>query len=153
MKEKAPTLSFQCPKLWQDMPGSETKRFCEECGHHVQNLSLLGEEERNELLQRARTERICGRYVQDLDGNLITADSEAGLSAKIRALRLAAIASGAVALASCSKESEPQPVGIICAPNEDHDESAIPTTGPTSPPNPDGILGGLLKKEPTDNKE
>ena len=88
--EKAPTLSFQCPKLWQDMPGSETKRFCDECGHHVQNLSLLGEEARNQLLQRAKTERICGTYVQDLQGNLITADSPELLYAKSVALRLAA---------------------------------------------------------------
>jgi hypothetical protein len=39
--EKAPTLSFQCPKLWQDMPGSEKTRFCDQCGHSVKNLSLL----------------------------------------------------------------------------------------------------------------
>lgn len=153
MKDKAPILSFQCPKLWRDMPGSETKRFCEECRHQVQNLSLLSEEERSELFQRAKTERVCGTYYRDLDGNLVTADSEASLTVKIRALRLAAFAGSAVALASCAKEEEPQLVGLICAPDENHEEPAMPATGPTSPPHPDGLLGDFSKKESSPPKE
>ncbi|MDA7930515.1 hypothetical protein N9062_02905 [Akkermansiaceae bacterium] len=155
MKDNAPTLSFQCPKLWRDMPGLETKRFCEECGHHVRNLSLLDREVRNELLQRAKTERICGAYHQDLDGNLVTAKSQEDLVAKIRALRLTAIASGALALslASYAKKEEPQIVGIICPPGDDRDKAAPPTMGPSEPPTPSGVLGDLTNDNAKSTKE
>lgn len=121
--EKAPRLAFECPKLWQDMPGSEEKRFCEVCGHHVHNLSLMSDAARKELLQRSRSERICGIYFEDLSGNLITGKSEVELIRKKRALRLTAIASGAIALSSCSgsDDSKDQDIplpGIICLPED-----------------------------------
>ncbi len=157
MSDKAPTLSFQCPKLWQDMTGSETKRFCEECGHHVQNLSLLGNEAKNEILERAKTEKICVTYFLDLEGKLISDVSEESLAAKIRALRLAAIASGALALASCSEEEKApvQAVGLIEAPTELPDDrgSDVPITGPSEPPKPDGVLDGLMDNNEKSTKK
>ncbi len=48
-----PKLSFACPLPWQNMTGSERAKFCEQCGHHVANFSLLTADERKALLQRA----------------------------------------------------------------------------------------------------
>ena len=56
--EPLPKLSFVCPMPWQDMTGDERRKFCTQCGHNVQNLSLLAHEERLALLERTKTERI-----------------------------------------------------------------------------------------------
>lgn len=99
-EEKAPTLSFQCPKLLTDMPGSEKECFCDTCGHSVRNLSLMSNSERKEVWEQAKHERVCGIYFEDLYGNLVTAETEAQLIDKMKTLRLAALASGALALSA-----------------------------------------------------
>lgn len=132
-QEKAPTLSFQCPKLWQNMPGSETERFCDSCGHQVQNLSLLSKEERADLINNSSEQRICGVYHQDLNGNLITANSQDELTRKIKAIRLAAIAAGSLALASCGSS-----------------EKETDTPPPNKPVPLDGMVLGYLCPLPTE---
>jgi len=122
--ENAPELVFECPRLWESMPGSEESRFCDSCGHQVYNLSLLSPQERAQLLARSRKERVCATFCQDLEGRLITANSAQELSAKLKTARLAALAAGSLALSACSRhepdhgESIPLP-GIICAPEEE----------------------------------
>lgn len=112
-------MSFACPKLWESMEGSQTSRFCEACGHDVHNLSLLDRETRARLMEKAKTGRVCGIYFEDLEGNLVTAESESDLLKKIRLIRRAAIAAGALALSSCGTRKEEIPLlGVICPPEE-----------------------------------
>ena len=133
-KEKAPQLTFECPKLWNSMPGSETERFCDMCQHTVHNLSLLSESERNALIAKSANERVCGTFSKDLSGNLISAGSQEELSRKAKAARLAAIAAGSIALVSCASQdldldtsnSHPdsadrhfETLGMICPPSEE----------------------------------
>ena len=119
MREKAPELSFQCPKLWESFAGSDTKRFCEACGHNVHNLSRLSESGRKALIEKSKQERVCVAYYQNLAGDLLPNPPED--KKKRSTIRLAAVAAGAIALSSCT--SEPQghdrmTVGMICPPEE-----------------------------------
>lgn len=116
MKEKAPVQTYACPKLWESMEGSETTRFCESCGHHVHNLSLLDPETRRQLLAKSRSERVCGIFFKDLEGNLVTAESESELAKKMRLIRRAAITAGAIALSSCASRKEEIPLPGIYIP-------------------------------------
>lgn len=164
MTEKAPTLSFQCPKLWQNLSGSEKSRFCEACGHDVQNLSLMTRSEREALLQRAKTERVCGTYSQDLEGNLVTARSSRELALKLRTIQIAAATSGGLALASCAdKTTGPQPVrppgssqkqvvGYLCPPEEEK-SSPIYRTGPGKNAQSGGPLETLMNQKPEPTSE
>jgi hypothetical protein len=120
---------------------------------------------RQELLERAKTEKVCGTYYKDLDGKLVTADSEESLASKVGALRLAAIASGAVAIASCADKTEQrEPVrpigsehrqlwGYICPPETNHKDAKLPITGPREPPQPNGILDELGEKQTSSENE
>jgi hypothetical protein len=54
-----PTLF--CPKPWEEMPGSEIRRFCTYCKKHVHNLENLSERERLALLS-SPAGTICSRY-------------------------------------------------------------------------------------------
>ena len=101
------------------MPGNESQRFCDQCGHHVQNLSLLSKSEREELKSKAEGSRVCVAYYQDLDGKLIEATSEQEAVDKIHALKLAAVASGALVLSACSTDQPEIPI-------ENHQQSPLP---------------------------
>ena len=57
------------------MTGSERWKYCTQCGHHVTNLSLLSAAERAALLERAKTERICGTYYLRLSGEMVTPEA------------------------------------------------------------------------------
>lgn len=119
-EEKAPQLTYECPKHWNSMSGSESERFCEVCQHTVHNLSLLSKSQRAELVANSKTERVCAFFHKDLTGNLITADSADELSRKVKAARLAAIAAGSIALASCGSTPDDIPLpGVICPPAEE----------------------------------
>lgn len=118
-REKGPTLSFQCPKLWENFSGSDTTRFCKACGYIVHNLSRLSKTERAALLEKSREQRVCVAYHQNLAGDLLVSPPE---DRKMRtAARLAAVAAGAIALSSCSAEKHNDNnmvVGMICPPEE-----------------------------------
>ena len=119
-KEEAPDLSFQCPKLWENLAGSsETARFCDTCGHHVHNFSLLSKSERLALIEKSREERVCVAYSKNLAGDLLTTPPTD--QKKRTAARLAAVAAGALALSSCSSGTPGQEIplmGIMCPPEE-----------------------------------
>ncbi|YCM43873.1 hypothetical protein V2O64_21425 [Verrucomicrobiaceae bacterium 227] len=118
-KEKAPELSFQCPKRWENFSGSDTERFCEACGHHVHNLSRLSQSAREDLMVKAREERVCVAYYKNLTGDLLVSSPED--KKKGTAARMAAIAAGAIALSSCASDqhdSSEMTVGMICPPGE-----------------------------------
>ena len=69
-----PLLSYVCPLKWEQLTGTDDGKFCETCGHHVHNVSLLSIKERTALLTRAKTEWICGAYHVRLNGELVTPD-------------------------------------------------------------------------------
>ncbi len=84
------------------MSGNERSRFCEQCGHHVRNLSLMSAVERAELKQRAQTERICGTYYVRLSGEMVTPDAPLTRSewSRVKQFGVAALSAGAMALAA-----------------------------------------------------
>ena len=100
--EPLPKLSFVCPMPWQDMTGDERRKFCTQCGHHVQNLSLLARKERLALLERAKTERICGAYFIRLSGEMVTPDQPLTPQERkgIKQLTATALSAGVLALAA-----------------------------------------------------
>lgn len=107
-----PKLAFACPMPWTKMTGTERWKYCAQCGHHVTNLSLLSAAERAALLERAKTERICGSYYMRLSGEMVT--PEAPLSDRersgVRQFGVAVLSAAAMALAAgCVSKDGPQP--------------------------------------------
>lgn len=51
---------------WETMRGDERERFCEKCQRSVVNFSRLTEAQRQALLEKARTERVCVTYEERL---------------------------------------------------------------------------------------
>jgi hypothetical protein len=88
-------------------------KACEQCGHQVANLSLLAADEREALLRRAETERVCGTYWVRLSGELVT--PEAPLSEKerrsVKQYGVAALSAGALLVAAgCAAPAKPSEV-------------------------------------------
>ena len=59
-----------CSQSWEQMSGSEARRFCELCSHSVVNLSALSKESAADLLQNRGTGRLCVRYALDQQGQI-----------------------------------------------------------------------------------
>ena len=53
--------AFFCPKLWEDMTGGETERFCSKCQKTVHNIESFTLDQRLALLSAPKGS-ICGRY-------------------------------------------------------------------------------------------
>ena len=71
---RPPTLSYNCPLLWQKMTGDESARYCEVCKHTIKNISLLTREERESLLGNT-SNAVCVAYYTHLNGELATLES------------------------------------------------------------------------------
>ncbi|WP_162028758.1 MULTISPECIES: hypothetical protein [unclassified Lentimonas] len=72
----------------------------------MHNISLMSDAERNALLKRAQTERICVSYQQSLSGELITHTSK---RQKCATPASAVLALSALALASCTSSDKLPP--------------------------------------------
>ena len=59
-----------CPKKWEDMKGSDSKRFCEHCNLHVHNLSAMAPREIKVLAESSG--RRCVAYFEDKNGGIQT---------------------------------------------------------------------------------
>lgn len=58
-----PRIEKPCPKNWDSLTGDGRRRFCEQCGLHVHNLSAMS---RSEVVEFMRgSERKCGAYLED----------------------------------------------------------------------------------------
>lgn len=129
-----PKLSFACPLPRTALKGPERSKFCEQCGHHVHNISALGVEQRRTILERARTERVCGSYLVRLSGELVT--PEAPLSPierrSIKQFGLAALSAGALAIAA----------GCVTPATE-----PAPASPPPPPPQPTAAIANASKEE------
>ncbi|MEN8774740.1 MAG: hypothetical protein ABF379_08570 [Akkermansiaceae bacterium] len=126
------------------MPGCVLKGFCEDYGNY-RPQTLLSEKAHNEVLLCAATERICNAYHQNLEGKFITADFRANLIAKIGALRSPSSLAAPLPYHHVPMKEETLVVGEICLPSENHNDPAMPTSGPTTPPNPGRVPGDFSK--------
>jgi hypothetical protein len=53
-------VSSPCPKSWEELPGNQRVRFCDECKLNVYNLADLAPKEVETLVRRS-SGRLCGR--------------------------------------------------------------------------------------------
>jgi hypothetical protein len=97
-----PKLSYVCPIRWNELRGDEREKFCTQCGHRVNNLSAISQVEREALLAKAGTERLCVSFYRRLSGEYVTAESPLTSEERsnIRQLGVAALSAGALALAA-----------------------------------------------------
>jgi len=97
-----PKLSFACPLPWASMSGDERSKFCSKCAHQIPNLSLLSFSERQALLEKAKSQQICGTYYVRLTGELVTPSSPLSQreSKNIRQYGVAALSAAALLVAS-----------------------------------------------------
>src|ERR1043165_5223563 len=67
------TIPAPCDADWDSMRGNDQVRFCEHCNLHVTNLSSMTRREAMRLVAGSRG-RLCIRYVQLGDGEILTRD-------------------------------------------------------------------------------
>lgn len=127
MKAIEPALKIvrPCTADWNAMAGDERKRFCEQCGKHVFNLSAMTGPEGKAFAEETQG-RECVAYVQSAEGTIATPNPFERLMMRVsgRLPRMAAMLSILLpaALASCvNRKPTNQPV--------------TPGT-PMAPPNP-----------------
>jgi hypothetical protein len=83
-------IAAPCSANWDEMFGSERRRFCSECKLNVYNLSEMTREEAENFLINAEG-RVCLRIYRRADGSVITQNCPVGWRAlKRRASRAAA---------------------------------------------------------------
>ena len=95
-------IASPCSARWEDMEGTDARRFCKTCQKNVYNFASLSAEEATSLLTQ-KEGRICGRFYQRSDGTLLMGDCPIGLHKRIRRIAYAAAlllfaATGSVAL-------------------------------------------------------
>lgn len=86
------SIASPCTASWDDMTGSETKRFCGQCNLHVHNVSAMSREDAEAFLGGALGDgRVCVRMFRRFDGTVLTRDCPVGLArARERARRVCA---------------------------------------------------------------
>ena len=65
------TIPKPCDADWDSMTGNDQVRFCEHCNLHVNDLSGMTRLDAMRLVARSKG-RLCVRYVQRLDGGVLT---------------------------------------------------------------------------------
>ena len=65
------TIPEPCPASWETMRGNSRKRFCDQCGKHVHNLSALTRDEAERVLME-HGDDLCGRIKRRGDGRIVT---------------------------------------------------------------------------------
>src|SRR5436853_3942211 len=65
------TIPNPCDVDWESMIGNDQVRFCEHCNLHVTDLSSMTRHEAMRLVARSRG-RLCVRYIQRIDGSVLT---------------------------------------------------------------------------------
>ena len=101
------TIPAPCDADWDSMIGNDQVRFCEHCNLHVNNLSAMTRSEVMRLVERSRG-RLCVRYVQRVDGEIVTRELPKQLyRISRRASRIAAGAfSATLSLTSAAAQSQ-----------------------------------------------
>ncbi|HMJ07829.1 MAG TPA: hypothetical protein VK468_02420 [Pyrinomonadaceae bacterium] len=75
-------IASPCSAAWNEMYGTDRKRFCGECKLNVYNLSGMTRDDAEQLLESSEG-RLCVRYYRRADGTILTADCPVGW-AKVR---------------------------------------------------------------------
>ena len=81
-------IASPCSQDWNEMIGTERKRFCGECKLNVYNLSGMSQAEAENLLMNSEG-RLCVKFFRRSDGTILTKDCPVGWQAiKRRASRI-----------------------------------------------------------------
>src|ERR1700754_3929949 len=80
-------IAKPCSADWERMAGDDRKRFCEQCGKHVHNVSAMTAAERAEFAKPVR-QSACVTYVHRVDGVPIDLSVWARLRRYVPFLRL-----------------------------------------------------------------
>ncbi len=73
-------IASPCSQDWNEMIGTERKRFCGECRLNVYNLSAMSPDEAENLLLNSEG-RLCVRFYRRADGSVLTKDCPVGWQA------------------------------------------------------------------------
>ena len=88
-------IASPCSQDWNEMIGTERRRFCGECKLNVYNLSGMSRDEAENLLQDSEG-RLCVRFYERADGSVLTKDCPVGWQAIKR--RVSRFSTAAVSL-------------------------------------------------------
>ena len=89
-------IASPCSQDWNEMIGTERKRFCGECKLNVYNLSGMTQTEAELLLLNSEG-RLCVRFFKRADGTILTKDCPVGWQAvKRRVSRISAAAASLI---------------------------------------------------------
>lgn len=70
-------VAAPCHVAWDNMIGTQRIRYCHQCRRNVYNLSAMGREEAETLVQRHEG-RLCIRFFRRADGTMLTQDCPVG---------------------------------------------------------------------------
>lgn len=146
-------VASPCNADWDQMVGTERKRFCGQCNLNVYNLSSMSKAEAEQLIDGTEG-RLCVRYFKRVDGSILTRDCPVGLRAFRRKMSYVARAVSSAVLAFLAGlgvytvkwnfENPTMMGGISVEPR------ALPVVQPTS--YPEVMLGGLELEPPPQPK-
>lgn len=114
-------VASPCSQDWNEMIGTDRKRFCGECKLNVYNLSGMSRREAENLLMNSEG-RLCVRFYRRADGSVLTKDCPVGWQAIKRRVSRAATAFASFAFAAFggigltnyfAKASQPNTMGLI----------------------------------------
>ncbi len=114
-------IASPCSQDWDEMIGTERKRFCGECKLNVYNLSGMTQTEAENLILNSEG-RLCVRFYRRADGSVLTKDCPVGWQAIKRRVSKTATAFASLVFAALSgiglasyfaKTSEPHVMGTM----------------------------------------
>lgn len=79
-------VASPCSADWNQMYGTDRKRFCGQCKLNVYNLSAMTRDEAESLIMNSEG-RLCARFYRRPDGTIITKDCPVGLQAVRKKVR------------------------------------------------------------------
>ena len=94
-------IASPCSQDWNEMIGTERKRFCGECKLNVYNLSGMSRGEAENLLISSEG-RLCVRFYRRADGSVLTKDCPVGWQAVKQRLSKTATAFASLVFAALS---------------------------------------------------
>jgi len=120
-------IASPCKANWEEMYGSERRRFCGECKLNVYNLSGMTEREAENIILQSEG-RLCVRFYKRTDGSILTRDCPVGWQAIKRNISKTATAFASLIFAILSgigltnyfakSETETYKMGTIAITNE-----------------------------------
>nr|WP_293172904.1 hypothetical protein [Nannocystis sp.] len=142
-------VASPCHESWEAMNGAGGRRFCGVCQEHVHDLSSMGHDEAQALLQARSGERLCVRYTAERDGSLRFRDLVPRASVTRKIVRVAFAAS---MMTACAR----QEVGKMVGPDSNHrpgphEQRAAPSRDVDSfvcPPVERPVLQTVVEPEP-----